>query len=1312
MNIIIELLFLVLVISVCNNTNLPPSLLGNETPQPKYKKLKHKAPYVWAAPDNIDLDTMPVPAYDPCKQGPAIPVDNNYSALRKQPAYTLLEETLHVKTVNTFSRRVYGKFVLAGPPQKTKGFQPATKDDTRRNIKYFSLDQGLPGTFVFSMLRDKVGRLWMGTDNGLSMYDGTSFYNYTVSEGLNSNFISALAEDEKGRIWIGTKGGGVNVFNGSGFTHYTTQEGLCNNDVNTILKDRSDNIWIATNAGICVYRVNGFITYTVKEGLIDNTVLSLAEDAQSHIWIGTSGGINRFDGKGFVRFADKKGISAGCITALCNDKQGILWIGSPDGLSAFDGKGFTHYSEDEGLINNNVRAIINNTNGSIWVATYEGVDLFNTQGFTHYTTKEGLSSNSVLSLLQDDHDQLWMGTMGGGANIIGDYGFSLYPSKEGSNYTVQGLKEDHEGKIWIGTNGGGVRVYDQGKFSVISSKEGLSSDAVSCITEDNRGKIWIGTFTNGASVYDGKGFTHYTTQQGLLSNKVNCLLKDNKGKVWIGTDEGISVFHDRKLANYTLAGGLYNNSVTSFFEDSKGKIWIGTFGGGVSVFDGKGFVRYTSSEGLSNNIITAFTEDNTGRIWIGTLGGGLCLFDGKGFTYFTTNEGICNNNISSLVKDSLDRVWAGTGKGLSRFSQNNDSLFTILNYKKRQGLTQLDFSGAVLYDNKGTLWWGTGDALTSYSPPGSADLSFPLTYVTEVDVMGLPVTWTRPRNIVSTIDSKIDTIWSTGKDTFYLAGQLPRDTGWMERSDVRYSGISEPYPLPENLSLPHDKNWLSFHFTGIRFKDVETLRYRYMLEGFEDKLNPVTELNEADYRNLPPGSYTFKVFGRCRNAVWSLASEFKFEIRKPWWRSTLAYFLYVLGSIVFVFVFVKWRTSKLVKSKRLLELTVAARTAQIQKQNEELERLSIVASETDNVILIMDPSGKVEWVNASFERITGTALKELTDLKGETIFDISHNPKIREIVRECISRKKSVSFESAGRTKDGASTWESSTLTPIFDAEGNLKKLIIIDTDITGTKKTEQILEQKNRDTLDSINYAKKIQEAILPRTLEILNVFPESFVLYKPRDIISGDFYWFSQTEDSIILAVADCTGHGVPGALMSMIGNSLLHKIVNDRKISKPSHILKTLDKEVIKALKQNEESQNQDGMDIAVIEISKTKKTGTFSGANRPIYLIRDNEIIEIKGNKFPVGSYLSQEKEFVNYEGLIRKGDTLYLFTDGYQDQFGGKEQKKFKTKNLKETLLSIQHHTMKEQKNILNTRMKEWKGELDQVDDILVIGIRF
>lgn len=247
----------------------------------------------------------------------------------------------------------------------------------------------------------------------------------------------------------------------------------------------------------------------------------------------------------------------------------------------------------------------------------------------------------------------------------------------------------------------------------------------------------------------------------------------------------------------------------------------------------------------------------------------------------------------------------------------------------------------------------------------------------------------------------------------------------------------------------------------------------------------------------------------------------------------------------------------------------------------------------------------------------------------------------------------------------------------------------------------------------DSINYAKRIQESILPNHEMIEDVFKNSFIFYKPKDVVCGDFYWFTKIGDEAIIAAVDCTGHGVPGAFMTVIGNSLLNQIVTFSGITNPGTILTQLDQKLHQTLKQHGNIVTNDGMDAAICKYKIGKNEITFSGAKRPLYLFKKNELLEIKGTKAPIGSFVhGYDKNFSEHKIQVSKDDTLYIFSDGMQDQFGGIDGKKFMIKRFRDLLVSIQNLTMREQGKRIEKEMSSWQADFEQTDDMLLIGIRF
>ncbi len=256
-------------------------------------------------------------------------------------------------------------------------------------------------------------------------------------------------------------------------------------------------------------------------------------------------------------------------------------------------------------------------------------------------------------------------------------------------------------------------------------------------------------------------------------------------------------------------------------------------------------------------------------------------------------------------------------------------------------------------------------------------------------------------------------------------------------------------------------------------------------------------------------------------------------------------------------------------------------------------------------------------------------------------------------------------------------------------------------------------IEEQKKHIEDSIHYAKRIQNAILPPDDYVNSQLKDSFILYRPKDIVSGDFYWLTHNDEKTYIAAVDCTGHGVPGAFMSIVGNNQLNHAVNVVGATTTDGILNALNEGVTKALRQTRLSSSvKDGMDIALLSIDHDRRKVSFSGAYNPLYMVRNEELIQIKSDKFPIGSFMGEKlKKFSRTDLEVQKGDVLYIFSDGYADQFGGPKERKFMIKKFRELLLKVYQEPMQDQKEILNQILEDWRGEVPQVDDILVIGVK-
>jgi len=368
---------------------------------------------------------------------------------------------------------------------------------------------------------------------------------------------------------------------------------------------------------------------------------------------------------------------------------------------------------------------------------------------------------------------------------------------------------------------------------------------------------------------------------------------------------------------------------------------------------------------------------------------------------------------------------------------------------------------------------------------------------------------------------------------------------------------------------------------------------------------------------------------------------------------------------------------------------------------------------------------------------------------GKNIFEVSTNEKITDVLNRCKTEKISIIYESQTKSKTGDLMWVQTTLTPILDFENNISKFVAIETDIRKLKQYENQLQEKNEHITSSINYAQTIQKAILPLQEIIDNNF-DNFIIFRPKDIVSGDFYWSSQInlknndfengetltntkyidlENNLkikdnnnfslityhFIAVIDCTGHGVPGAFMSMIGNTLLNEIVNGKRIIETDEILNNLHKQIVISLRQ-EYSTNNDGMDLCLCRVEKNENDYVinFSGAKRPlnIYKSETNTLESIKGDRKGIGGVNKFQKTefFTKNEIQLKQNDIIFLSSDGYTDQ-NNPERKKIGSIQLEKMILENIHKPMLQQGEIYNKALEDWMNGEPQRDDITLIGIK-
>lgn len=1133
-----------------------------------------------------------------------VPTNTNVHPLLP-PTTVPLPEKLIVNTPGKDTFKLPAKVAAKGlevpckQPAPVVAAPPRFKDATICNLQYLDVDQGMSAPSLRSILTDKDGNIWFGTNGaGVSRYDGRSFWHYTEKEGLSGNTVLSMIQDRDGNFWFGTEGSGVTKYDGKTFTWFGQDEGLTNSTVLAIMQDRKGRIWFGTNGGgACCYDGKEFTVYDESNGLCNNSVRVIIEDKSGNMWFGTNGsGASRFDGTSFTTFSENEGLGNNVVLAMFEDRDGNIWFGTDaGGADLFNGKTFTHYTEKEGLSNNSVLSIMQDHSGVMWFGTYNGgANEFDGKSFTHFTEKEGLSNNYVVAMAEDKAGNIWFATYGAGVNRYDKYSFTHYTIREGlGSNTVRSIVQDQKGNLWFGTYGDGLIGYDGKTFTHYSEKEGLPSGFFKAVLSDRNGNLWIGTDGSGVLKYDGRTFVNYTSDQGLCGDYILALYEDNAGNIWFGSDgEGVSRYDGKTFTNYNEEGGLCYNTVQVIAQDKKGKMWFGTDGGGACSFDGEFFKYYSEKQGLSSDYVRSIVEDHEGNIWFGTDGMGLCMLQKNSlsgrnakFTRFTVQDGLSNNIIRSILEDQkTGNLWVATEKGLDFLDLHPKSpsatkvqvhVFTSAN-----GLKANNFmNNSALIDRLGNAWWGNGKALST------------------LDLNTFKIFEGIPHLLLNAVDLE-----QTYIDFHALADSLksgnPMLVGVTKKSlaHVKFSSVAQFYNYPENLELPYNINHLTFHFSALEWSAPDKIRYQYMLQGSDKDWSPATTDNKALYSNLAAGDYVFMVRAMGLSQKWSEVIEYKFTIYPPWWKTWWAYILYIALSAALLYIIFRWRTAQLRERQKQLEQTVAERTAEVVEQKE--------------------------------------------------------------------------------------------------------------------------LIEEKQKEIVDSINYAKRIQRALLASDQMLDSNLKDYFLYFQPKDIVSGDFYWASHdANDNFVLVTADSTGHGVPGAMMCMLNISCLNEAINERKYTNPAKILNHVRERIIQSLARDGSVEGgKDGMDCSVAVFDFKNRKLTYAAANNPIWIVRKNaeglmELIDLKADRMPVGKHDKDSVSFSDHTVDLQAGDMIYTMTDGFADQFGGEKGKKFTNKRLKDLLSHNAARPLAEQREALTKAMDRWKFGVEQIDDICVIGVR-
>lgn len=1031
------------------------------------------------------------------------------------------------------------------------------------------------------------------------------FRNHNMKTGLQNNHVNVLSQTDEDHLVIGHREG-LSIFDGSSFRNVTIdQDSSGIGEVLSIYKRDDGSMLIGTNQGKILEYFKGdliLLDDTLPTGIVD--IIRNDRDNEEIFLTRNMEVVIRTD-------ADSKHAKAPVLEILLSSAEKIendqFLIGTNEGLFAATinyKKGFRLNDPVAGIPNSKITALLHEPElNQTWVAT-EDEGLFRIENiFTEHQTHKrvGLGYKRTLSginrILRDRFGSLWLSSFGNGiyrldnwSGIQDDFSLTPFNSSNGSiaNDLVKDLYQDTEGNVWVGTFGNGLTQIVESVFYEPFDPSFLEKHEVNCIHHDSKGRVWLG-IDNGIFMSEGKHGANSFQYYHVSGNEVNTICEDPFGTIWIGTPRsGLWKLNPRKtsfqrvrmssdpLSNYVnqisvarsgvivaTKGGLYqvnstgdvtlrlttleglpHNNIKSAIQDSQGRVWIGSKGNRVCYFS-EGKIRFVE-KGESQRIIDVnyILEDEQKRLWFGTNGHGLHILEGSKVTNLTTESGLASDFVYRLTKDKDGLVWALHQMQVSLVSNGNnvvrkvdDNDFTI-----REGSEITSASS----DIQGNTWITTSHGIVKYNPRVN-------------ELVG------NPPNVEIT--------------SMFI--------------------MNEPREMTQNLILPYKKYNVRFNFAGISLRAPDGLKYRYILEGFNSEWSEPMIQNSVQFPRLENGDYVLKIIAAKQNSDWSVEPAiYSFTIKKPFWKTRWFIGTTLLFVVSVVFLFIKYRTYKLVQDNLELEKVITLRTREIQLAKEEIE---------------------------------------------------NHRD---EIARSA-------------------------------------------------------------KDITDSIKYAKRIQKAVFPANLDIKRILPDSFIFFRSKGIVSGDFYFVEEVNELAIFAAVDCTGHGVPGAFISIVANNLLKQAVLQNGLTKPSEILDFLNQGITETLHQTyEESTVRDGLDIALCTWDKKKNEVQFAGAFNPLYIFRNGKLQQYKGNRFPVGVFVGEKlKTFTNQIVKVEPGDMLYIFSDGFSDQFGGPEGKKMKLQGFRDFLMEIHQRPVNEQYEASFNKLKDYQGDLEQVDDIIVMGIR-
>jgi len=1023
---------------------------------------------------------------------------------------------------------------------------------------------------------------------------------------------------------------------------------------------------------------------------------------------------------------------------------------------------FNKLSIDKGLSHPFVYTINTDINGFIWVGTGEGLCKYN--GFEFYVSEadDTLTDGFVTSSYKDSNGTLWFGHNSGELTVYNGSTLKKIDTKKYSKSTVTDICGDNSGNVYITTQNDGFLIVDK-DYKIDTFKNQFLSKLLYSVNYIGNDNVLLG-LNDGLYLYkikENKILLQFKFKEIPWTAVTTIKSSKIEGVFWIGTeDEGFyylkqkneefdSYIIEKTSENYNLG---YEN-VQSIFEDNDNNLWISTFGNGVfkliadnnSKTKFKKLINYSTTNGLTNNFVKQVFQDWENNIWIATYGDGIAFLVDEAFTFRYNDIKELKNNITALT-ESNSELWLGSDECLVEIN-NNSGKRTIYSYKN--GLPK-DRISALYYNKKNSVFIGTQksgvykfDIKRKKIVPfykGASLLGNQINCVNGSDekiwigtkdgVLEIN-TETNKKKLFNTSDglphNDINYVFVDSKKNPWIATKS--NSVFVLNDTLKYS-IAGNAPL-EFTSITEDIDgniWAATYGFGVFKFMKDTLKYfssddglksNYCYSLIADKSGKVWVGHQLGLSSIDINNYDVKTYSKERGILGDCNYNAVFENDNE-----ITYFGTTNGMISY---------NHSLDKKNIFPPKVNIESIYFSDKKYDVNKSLILPYSIYKL--------KINIIGLSYSAPEGVTYKYKLDGYDLEWSDIT---KEREIVYSRIEDGE-YSFLLKAYNADGITSkepliynikikppiWKTWWFITIFiiiviasiyfyirnreKKQRELQEYLEEELEKRTKEVTEknEELEMKNKDITDSINYAQRIQRSILPSVFALDSFFSGSFVFYRPRDIVSGDFYWYDKvSDDKFLIICADSTGHGVPGAFMSMIGTTLIKDICLRKDINSPAEVLQKLDANLQGTLNQNIDAETaHDGMDIVVCEIDINTRDVRIASAMRPVIVYKNKKLEYVRGSKCSIGGNADDEKYFENFSFKLNDGDIIYMFSDGYSDQFGGTKGKKFKLARLKNLIVDICEKPMSEQNRLIGEAFDNWKGELEQVDDILFMGIR-